>query len=86
MVRTIPHSSLSKLYFAMDDSVEMTKLTRTQVNHNVLLLIFAGTKTSISTLQCALLILALHPDVWKKVKNEQQEIRPRHGENLTQQI
>lgn len=81
-------STLSKLYFATDDddSSDGTtkKLTRAQVIHNALFLIFAGTETSASTLTCACLILALHPNVWQKIKEEQREICSNYGEELTQ--
>eukprot|EP00985_Skeletonema_marinoi_P025202 scaffold18263_cov71-Skeletonema_marinoi.AAC.1 len=59
-------STLSKLYFATDD--DGNKLTREEVIHNAILLIFAGSETSSSTLTCASLLLGLHPNVWRKVK------------------
>ena len=80
-------STLSKLYYATDESEDGTtkRLTRTQVIDNALLLIFAGTETSASTLSCAALILALHPNVWQKIKDEQREIISKYGEDMTQQ-
>jgi cytochrome P450 len=77
-------STLSKLYFARDEEDGVTKLTRTQVIHNALLLIFAGTETSASTLTCISLALALHPEAWKKLKDEQTQIVSKYGEKLTQ--
>ena len=69
-------STLSKLYYATDEGEDGTtkRLTRTQVIDNALLLIFAGTEISSSTLSCAALILALHPNVLQKIKDEQREI------------
>eukprot|EP01083_Nonionella_stella_P268226 906627_1 len=78
-------STLSSMYFATDGDDGTTKLTRTQVIHNALLLVFAGTETSATTLTCASLILALHPDVWTNIKGEQREIYSKYGEDLTQQ-
>ncbi|KAL3795357.1 hypothetical protein HJC23_009530 [Cyclotella cryptica] len=78
-------STLSKLYFATDDDGS-TKLTRDQVIHNALLLIFAGTETSASTLTCASLFLALHPDVWERVRAEQNDIRSRYGDDFNQEV
>jgi len=76
-------STLSKLYFARDEGDGKTKLTRTQVIHNALLLIFAGTETSASTLTCASLFLALHPEVFQKIREEQKDIVIRYGEDLS---
>ncbi|KAL9180525.1 hypothetical protein ACHAXT_010978 [Thalassiosira profunda] len=75
-------STLSKLYFATDDD-GTTKLTRTQVIHNALLLIIAGSETSASTLTVISLLLGLHPDVWEKIKEEQRELCSEYGEELT---
>jgi cytochrome P450 len=74
-------STLSKLYYATDE--DGTRLTREQVIDNSLLLIFAGTETSASTLTCAALFLTLHPDVWNKVRAEQNEIKAKYGDDLT---
>ncbi|KAL7470901.1 hypothetical protein ACHAXS_011183 [Conticribra weissflogii] len=76
-------STLSKLYFARDDDDGKTKLTRTQVIHNALILIFAGTETSASTLTCASLLLALHPEVFRKIRDEQKDIIARYGSDLS---
>ena len=76
-------SALSKLYFATDEN-DGSKLTRTQVIHNALILIFAGSETTATTLTCASLILGLHPGVWQKIKDEQQQIVAEFGEELTQ--
>jgi cytochrome P450 len=74
-------STLSKLYFATDE--DGARLTREQVIDNSLLLIFAGTETSASTLTCAALFMALHPNVWETVREEQKEICSRFGNDLT---
>ena len=74
-------STLSMLYFSTDE--DGTRLTRDQVVDNSLLMIFAGTETSASTLTCAALFLALHPDAWEKVRAEQEEIVSKYGNDLT---
>jgi len=76
-------SSLSKLYFATDD--DGNKLTRDEVIHNAMILIFAGSETSSSTLTCASLLLGLHPTVWRKVKAEQEKIVAELGEDFTRE-
>jgi cytochrome P450 len=76
-------SSLSKLYFATDD--DGNKLTRDEVIHNAMILIFAGSETSSSTLTCASLLLGLHPTVWRKVKAEQEKIVTELGEDFTRE-
>lgn len=76
-------STLSKLYFATDD--DGNKLTREEVIHNAMILIFAGSETSSSTLTCASLQLGLHPSVWRKVKAEQEELIAELGEDFTRE-
>lgn len=78
-------STLSKLYFATDEDGS-TKLTREQVIQNALLLIFAGTETSASTLTCTALFLALHPDVWEHVRAEQSEICSKYGDDFNAKV
>jgi cytochrome P450 len=63
-----------------------TRLTREQVIDNALLLIFAGTETSASTPTCTALLLALHPDLWEKVKAEQRTLYFKYGEVLTPEV
>ena len=76
-------STLSKLYFAIDD--DGNKLTREEVLHNAMFLIIAGSETSASTLTCASLFLGLHPNVWKKVQAEQEKIVAELGEDFTRE-
>jgi cytochrome P450 len=59
-------SAFSNLFFATDE--DGTRLTREQVIDNALLLIFAGTETSASTLTCTALLLALHLIYGRKLK------------------
>ena len=77
-------STLSKLFFATDE--DGTRLTRKQVIDNALLLIFAGTETSASTLTCASLLLALHPDVWERVRDEQKAVQSKYGDDLNADV
>ena len=79
-------STISAMYFAEDTDDNSKRLTRQQVIDNALILIFAGSETSATTLTCASLILGLHPDVWAKVKEEQHTIQSKHGEELTKEI
>lgn len=79
-------STLSAMYFAEDAEDNSKRLTRQQVIDNSLILIIAGSETSASTLTCASLILGLHPDVWAKVKEEQQTIQSKYGDELTKEI
>ena len=79
-------STLSAMYFAEDAEDNSKRLTRQQVIDNSLILIIAGSETSASTLTCASLILGLHPDVWAKVKEEQQIIQSKYGDELTKEI
>lgn len=74
-------SSLSKMYFAEDD--DGSKLTREEVIDNACLLIFAGSETSATTLMVATLFLGLHPNVWRKVKAEQDQLVAEYGEEFT---
>jgi len=76
-------STLSKLYFATDN--DGNKLTREEVIDNAMILIFAGSETSSSTLTCASLLLGLHPNAWRKVKAEQKELVAELGEDFTRE-
>jgi len=60
-------STMSAMVFATDEEDGKTKLTRQQVIDNIFLLIFAGAETSSNTLTNAMLLLGMHPTVWKKV-------------------
>jgi len=79
-------STLSGMVFARDSSYGegksdglSRKLTRSQVVENSLVLILAGTETSASTLTNAMLFLGLSPDIWRKVVEEQRQLKERHG-------
>lgn len=74
-------SSLSKMYFAEDD--DGSRLTREEAIDNACILIFAGSETSASTLTVATLFLGLHPNVWRKVKAEQEQLVAEYGEEFT---
>mmetsp|Transcript_25109 Transcript_25109/g.31628 ORF Transcript_25109/g.31628 Transcript_25109/m.31628 type:complete len:128 (+) Transcript_25109:1174-1557(+) len=45
----------------------------------------AGSETSASTLTNCLLLLGLHPQIWKRVVQEQDILRKTHGETLTKE-
>lgn len=75
-------STLSKMIYAVDEDGK-GKLTREQVIENVLLLVAAGTETSSSILTMLMLLLGLHPDVTKKLVQEQEEWRSRAGDGMT---
>ena len=81
-------STLSGMVFAVDDENENNegtgkKLSRQEVIDNALILIFAGSETSASTLTNAMLFLGLHPSVWSKLVQEQERIRAQDGNPLT---
>mmetsp|Transcript_20343 Transcript_20343/g.56587 ORF Transcript_20343/g.56587 Transcript_20343/m.56587 type:complete len:654 (+) Transcript_20343:239-2200(+) len=83
-------STLSGMVFATDDEghdgKEGTgkKLSRQELIDNALILIFAGSETSASTLTNAMLFLGLHPSVWNKLVEEQERIKAKEGDVLTQ--
>lgn len=72
-------STLSNLVFAVDDESQ-AKLNRLQMVENALFLIAAGTETSSSSLSLALFLLGLNPATFKKLVDEQDDLRSRHGE------
>lgn len=76
-------STLSGIYFVTDDQGDERKLTRQQVIDNALILILAGSETSSNTLTVALLLLGLHPDVWRNVKQEQAAMVAKCGNEIT---
>ena len=76
-IRETPNSStLSKMMQAVDESDGSTKLTDQQVVENALLLVAAGMETSSSTLTLLMMLLSMHPSVWKKLKEEVRESFP----------
>ena len=76
-------STLSGMVFATDEEDPSKKLTREEIIDNALILIFAGSETSASTLTNAMLFAGLHPSIWKKLEEEQAKIQAVHGETLT---
>jgi len=85
-------STLSGMVFATDDETDTEndttegkgkKLSRKEIIDNALILIFAGSETSASTLTNAMLFLGLHPDVWDRLVEEQQSLQQEHGDDLT---
>jgi len=85
-------STLSGMVFATDDDIDgeakesrgtSKKLSREEIIDNALILIFAGSETSASTLTNAMLFLGLHPSVWNKLVEEQKRIQREHGAALT---
>jgi cytochrome P450 len=71
-------STLSAMVFAKDE-FDGKKLSRQQVIDNSLLLILAGSETTASTLTTGVLLLGLHPDVFQKMKEEQQVLAAKDG-------
>lgn len=76
-------STLSGMVFATDEEDPTKKLTRQEIIDNALILIFAGSETSASTLTNAMLFLGLHPTVWNKLAEEQAKIQAIDGDTLT---
>jgi len=81
-------STLSGIVFAEDEESGGRKLTRRQVVDNAMLLIFAGSETSASTLTNAVLLLGLNKDCWKKLVAEQRRLQADFGEpsSLTKEM
>jgi cytochrome P450 len=69
-------STLSKMIHAVDEGDGVNKLTKEQVIENALLLVAAGTETSSSTLTLLMMLLSLHPDVFQKLAQEQEQLDP----------
>lgn len=75
-------STMSAMVFATDEEDGKTKLTRQQVLDNIFLLIFAGAETSSNTLTNAMLLLGMHPAVWKNLVKEQHDFVKKHGNTI----
>jgi cytochrome P450 len=71
-------STLSAMVFAKDE-FDGSRLSRQQVIDNSLLLILAGSETTASTLTTGILLLGLHPEVFQKMKKEQQVLAAKDG-------
>lgn len=82
-------STLSAMLYATDDDStsinKKKKLDREEIIDNVLLLILAGTETSASTLTVATLLLGLHPNVYQKLRKEQEELIQKHDRQITRE-
>jgi hypothetical protein len=59
------------------------RLTDEQICENILLLLLAGHDTSSTTLTLAMSNLQNHPEVVEKLRQEQQQVVAKHGEQLT---
>ena len=77
-------SSLGAMFFAVDE--DGNKLSREQLIDNALILILAGTETSSSTLTVASLLLGLHPDIYQRLREEQQALQAKHGDTMTMEL
>jgi len=77
-------SSLGAMFFAVDE--DDNKLTKQQLIDNALILILAGTETSSSTLTVASLLLGLHPDIYQRLRKEQQALQAQHGDTMTMEL
>jgi cytochrome P450 len=77
-------SSLGAMFFAVDE--DGNKLSREQLIDNALILILAGTETSSSTLTVASLLLGLHPDIYQRLREEQQALQAKHGDAMTMEL
>lgn len=79
-------SIVGNLYFTRDLEDPNKKLTKEQVIDNALLLIIAGSETSASTLTNAMLLMGLNPGVFRKLKEEQEELVTSKGDHLTKEM
>ena len=78
-------SNLSGMLFAKDEEDPTRTLTSQELIDNSLILIFAGSETSASTLTNAMLFLGLHPQAWNRLVEEQMAMKAKHGDALTKQ-
>jgi cytochrome P450 len=62
------------------------KLSRQEIIDNIFLLIAAGSETSANTLTCALLLLGMHPQVYDKLVQEQQQLVSEYGGTLNKDL
>jgi retinoid hydroxylase len=66
-------STLSAMVFAKDEESQQ-RLTDIEIIDNALILILAGSETAASTLTNAILFLGLHPEMYRKIQEEQQAV------------
>lgn len=78
-------SNLSAMLFAKDEEDPTKSLSREEVIDNALILIFAGSETSASTLTNAMLFCGLNQQTWEKLVKEQMNMKEKHGDVLTKQ-
>lgn len=74
-------SSLGAMFFATDEDGK--RLSREQLIDNALILILAGTETSSTTLTNASLLLGLHPEIYQRLREEQQALQAKQGDVMT---
>ncbi|CAD7701943.1 unnamed protein product [Ostreobium quekettii] len=74
-------SGLRAMLSARDD--DGNGLKKEQLQDTVLALLFAGYDTTASSGSLAMLQLARHPEVWEKVKKEQEQILDHHGPEIS---
>ena len=74
-------SSLGAMFFATDEDGK--QLSREQLIDNALILILAGTETSSTTLTNASLLLGLHPEIYQRLRREQQALQANYGDAMS---
>jgi cytochrome P450 len=78
-------SNLSGMLFAKDEEDPTKTLSREEIIDNALILIFAGSETSASTLTNAMLFCGLNRRTWDKLVAEQMKMKEKYGDVLTKQ-
>lgn len=76
---------LSHLFFATDDNGQK-KLTHSELVQNAIVLTLAGYDTTECVLTLGMFLLGSHPSVWRKIVEEQNNIRSRFGDELTEGV
>lgn len=75
-------TTLSAMVFSFDEDSN-NKLSHEDIVENALILLAAGTETTASTLTSAVFFLGLHPHVYEKMVQEQQQLIATHGTEIT---
>mmetsp|Transcript_28198 Transcript_28198/g.40863 ORF Transcript_28198/g.40863 Transcript_28198/m.40863 type:complete len:563 (+) Transcript_28198:81-1769(+) len=74
------------LYATLEtDSGEARRLSHVQIKENMLVVMVAGTETSSSMLACAVLLMGLHPCIYKELQLEQDALVGRFGTTVLTQ-
>jgi cytochrome P450 len=79
-------STVGAMYYTKDEEDPSKTLSKAQIIDNALILIAAGSETSASTLTNAIFLLGLHPEIFTKLRDEQEALIKAKGEALTKDL